>query len=357
MKLKLLLAALILAAGIAAAAVITPTASAWDYGNLPSGCSKGPTLIDMSGPSYSYKVVCNGVTSGYLHYGSNPYPSPPTDPTFQPNLDAFVNANYTAPVTTTAAPATTSTGTSTTPTPTTTVTQTVTAPTTTTAVTATTTTVAAALPPTASFTTARTGLSVTFTDTSTAVAPAKIATVTWDFGDGANGVGSTVTHVYAASGTFSVREFVTDTNGLGSPASADVTTIGFNQAAGFKEAVSANLGAASTLALGQPLAVYCVSSWGVAKPEQGYGLTILGSHQVNIWATGCRALTVKRGPVALALLVLGHEAAHALGIASEKTADCYSARRTGKLEAALKISDKGYRAANAAYVRKKWGRC
>lgn len=342
-----------LAAGIAAAVLIVPAAQAWDYGNLPPGCSKGPTLVDTSGPSYFYKVVCNGVTSPYLHYGSNPYPYPPTDPTFQTNLDAFVNANYTAPVTTTVAPTTTtvatSTTTSTAPAPTTTaaaptstVTQTVTAP--------------AATPPIASFTYAPTGLAVTFTDTSI-VGSSAITKVTWLFGDGSDDTGPQVTHTYAASGTFNVVEFVTDANGLTDRATQTLTlslNVGTPKVA---ETLSAPLSNAATATFGQPLAVFCVTSWGRLKAEGGQGAAFIDSHQANIWRAGCAALMSKRGPVAAALLVLGHEVAHALGIASERTADCYALKRLPRLEQALHIADRGYRATDAWYVRGKWGRC
>jgi len=121
--------------------------------------------------------------------------------------------------------------------------------------------------------------------------------------------------------------------------------------------VNAKLGSASSATFGQPLAVYCVRSWGKAKPEHGYGLSIVGSHQVNIWNAGCLALTKRKGPTAQALWVLGHEAAHALGIKVEKTADCYASRRAGKLESALKIKDTGQRATIRKQVLKKWKRC
>lgn len=347
----------IAAAGFAIALLALPhSAFAWDYGNLPAGCSKGPTLEDTSGPSYSYAVICNGVSSGFIHYGSNPYPYPPTDATFQGNLDAFVDAHYTAPATTTT---TTSTGASTTPTPTTTATTTDTTATTTT-VTQTVTTASAtptATPPTASFTSTATGLAVTFTDTSTAVAPATISTVTWHYGDGANGVGATSTHTFTSSGDFTVVEIVTDSNGLASQASETITlalNIGTPSVA---EVHSPSLSAAATATFGQPLGVLCVTSWGRLKAEGGQGAAFISSHVANIWAAGCRALTLKRGPVALALLVLGHESAHALGIKSEKTADCYGLRKLPVLERALGITDHGYRATEARYVHRKWGRC
>lgn len=121
MTTKTVLATIVLAAlGFSAALLAFPhPASAWDYGSLPNGCTQAGTQYDSSGPNYAYKTLCNSVLSGWMHYGSNPYPQAATDPTFQTNLDAFVDANYTAPATTTT-PTTTSASTTTTAPPTTT---------------------------------------------------------------------------------------------------------------------------------------------------------------------------------------------------------------------------------------------
>src|SRR4051812_16518991 len=51
--------------------------------------------------------------------------------------------------------------------------------------------------------------SVTFTDTSTD-AESDVQTITWDFGDGTTGSGSTVTHPYATPGPFQVSMTATD---------------------------------------------------------------------------------------------------------------------------------------------------
>lgn len=354
-----LAAAAIAAAGFAAAILALPhAASAWDVYSLPAPCSISQHIYDGSTHTYSFRIVC-GTDYQTFVYGTNDYPAAPTNPSFQSDLDAFVNAHYTPPATTTAPTTTaTSTGASTTPTPTTTAATTTaaSAPTTST-VTQTVTTTPTATAPTASFTSTATGLAVTFTDTSTAVAPATISTVTWHYGDGANGVGATSTHTFTASGDFTVVEIVTDSNGLASQASETITVSPFNGHAQFAETTSAKIATAATATFRQPLAVYCVNSWGGVKPERGYGLTVVGSHQANIWQAGCNALASKRGPVGLALLVLGHEAAHALGIKSEKTADCYSLKRIPLLEKNLGIRDRGYRAAESRYVHKKWGRC
>jgi PKD domain len=354
-------------AGLAAAVALTLPAAAlaWDWQSLPSGygVSSYQTICHVStDPCVNGEgSICNHVT--ITAPGTPQYQKSETDcvnPTFQADIDSFINATICTinPAagqsqgmcmpTTTTSPQTT-TGESTTPSPTTTTDQ----PTTT-------NTNGGGLnppgAPVASFTTEASGLTVHFTDTSTAT-NATIATVTWHFGDGANGVGATTTHAFTASGDFTIIEIVTDSNGLASQASEQITVSPFGDTKTLAEKKSPSLGAAATSALGQTVDVYCVSSWGKTKPERGYGLSIVSSGQVNIWQAGCTALRTDKGPVGMALLVLGHESAHALGIKSEKTADCYSLRRIGLLEKALGVKDAGYRSAAAANVHHRWGRC
>ena len=353
-----LAATVLAAAGFAIAILALPhSASAWDLGSLPAGFAYDSVSYDSTSGTYTYEVVYkpNGTLVAVTHilYGTAQYPAAPTDANFQANLDAFVNAHYTAPVTTTAPTTTAATTTATTTAATTTTTGTTTAPTSTVTQTV---TVPGATPPTSAFTYTPTGLAVTFTDASTAGSSA-ITTVTWLFGDGANDAGTTVSHTYTASGTFNVVELVTDSNGLIDRSTQAITVSPFGGSMAFAETTSVKLATATTIAFGRPLAVYCVKSWGKAKPERGYGLTIIGSHQANMWQKGCTALATKRGPVALALLVLGHESAHALGIKSERTADCFGLKKIPLLEKRLGITDHGYRATDSRYVHRKWGRC
>jgi len=154
-----------------------------------------------------------------------------------------------------------------------------------------------------------------------------------------------------------VVQLVTDANGLTDRSTQAITVSPFGGSKQLAETVNTKLGSASSFTFGQPLAVYCVRSWGGAKPERGYGLSIVGSHQVNIWAAGCKALATRKGQTAQALWVLGHESAHALGITSERTADCFASSRAGKLESALGIHDTGQRMKIRKQVIAKWKRC
>ncbi|TLZ24848.1 MAG: PKD domain-containing protein [Gammaproteobacteria bacterium] len=71
--------------------------------------------------------------------------------------------------------------------------------------------------PTANFTYSASGLTVSFTDTSTD-SGGTIGSHAWTFGDGATSSATNPTHTYAAGGTYSVTETVTDSSN-GSPSS------------------------------------------------------------------------------------------------------------------------------------------
>ncbi|CAN5335475.1 hypothetical protein BH11PSE14_BH11PSE14_13610 [soil metagenome] len=78
--------------------------------------------------------------------------------------------------------------------------------------------------PTANFTSSVSGLTATFTDTSTD--PQGNSTITghsWNFGDGSTSTTTSPSHTYAAAGTYTVSETVTDNGGLSNSKSASVT--------------------------------------------------------------------------------------------------------------------------------------
>jgi PKD repeat protein len=76
--------------------------------------------------------------------------------------------------------------------------------------------------PVANFTTSTSGLTTTFTDTSTD-SDGTIASRSWDFGDGATSTAANPSHTYAASGTYSVKLTVTDNGGLSNTKTQSVT--------------------------------------------------------------------------------------------------------------------------------------
>jgi PKD repeat protein len=80
--------------------------------------------------------------------------------------------------------------------------------------------------PLANFSVATSGLTATFTDTSTD-AGGTIGTHSWSFGDGATSTAASPSHAYAVAGTYSVTETVTDSvNGQSSAKTAAVTVLG-----------------------------------------------------------------------------------------------------------------------------------
>ncbi|PNY80759.1 M14 family zinc carboxypeptidase [Deinococcus koreensis] len=76
--------------------------------------------------------------------------------------------------------------------------------------------------PTASFTRTVSGLSATFTDTSTD-SDGTIASRSWNFGDGTTSTATNPSKTYAASGTYTVSLTVTDNGGLSTTTSQSVT--------------------------------------------------------------------------------------------------------------------------------------
>lgn len=77
-------------------------------------------------------------------------------------------------------------------------------------------------PPAASFSTAISGLTVTFTDTSTD-ADGSIASRSWNFGDGTTSTAVNPSRTYAAAGTYTVSLTVTDDQGATNTTSRSVT--------------------------------------------------------------------------------------------------------------------------------------
>ena len=81
--------------------------------------------------------------------------------------------------------------------------------------------------PTANFTSSVSGLTATFTDSSTD--PQGNATITghsWNFGDGTTSTTTSPSHTYGVAGTYTVTETVTDSGGLTGSKSASVTVTG-----------------------------------------------------------------------------------------------------------------------------------
>jgi xanthomonalisin len=76
--------------------------------------------------------------------------------------------------------------------------------------------------PTANFSTSTSGLTATFTDSSSDVG-GTISSYSWTFGDGGTSTVKSPTHTYSAAGTYTVTETVKDSGGVSASKSASVT--------------------------------------------------------------------------------------------------------------------------------------
>ena len=76
--------------------------------------------------------------------------------------------------------------------------------------------------PTANFSFTTSGLTATFTDSSSDVG-GTISTHSWTFGDGGTSTATSPSHTYAAAGTYTVTETVTDSGGVSASKSSSVT--------------------------------------------------------------------------------------------------------------------------------------
>ena len=81
------------------------------------------------------------------------------------------------------------------------------------------------VPPVANFSDSVSGLSVSFTDSSTD-SDGSIASRSWNFGDGSTSTATNPSHTYAAAGTYSVALTVTDNNGATNTKTQSVTVAG-----------------------------------------------------------------------------------------------------------------------------------
>jgi serine protease len=137
--------------------------------------------------------------------------------------------------------------------------------------------------PTANFSYVTSGLTATFTDSSTD--PQGNATITghsWNFGDGTTSTSTSPVHTYGLSGTYSVSETVTDSGGLSNTKTSSVT-------------VSVATCGGTVLCSGTAVALPSVATGGVSST---YSMPIAAGHTVTFTisgGTGDADLYVKAG--------------------------------------------------------------
>jgi PKD repeat protein len=138
--------------------------------------------------------------------------------------------------------------------------------------------------PTANWSASTSGLTATFTDSSTD--PQGNSTITghsWNFGDGSTSTSTSPSHTYAANGTYSVSETVTDSGGLTNTKTASVTVSGGGTCGG------------AVLCSGVGVALPSVATGGVSG---NYTMAIAANHTATFTisgGTGDADLYVKAG--------------------------------------------------------------
>ena len=123
--------------------------------------------------------------------------------------------------------------------------------------------------PVANFSSSTSGLTATFTDSSTD-AQNNITSRSWNFGDGTTSTTTSPSHTYAAAGTYTVTETVTDAGGLTGSKSASVT-------------VAASSCGGTVLCSGTAVALPTVATGGVSST---YSMPILAGHTVTFTISG-----------------------------------------------------------------------
>ncbi len=142
------------------------------------------------------------------------------------------------------------------------------------------------VPPTAAFTSSCTLLACSFDGTSSTAPSGGVASYAWNYGDGQTDSGATVSHTYAAAGSYTVTLTVTDALGQTSTTTHPVVVtalayVGSNQSAGKLATQTVTVPAAVTT--GNAL-VLVASTAGTTAPTAPAGWTLVKSQ-----AAGTRA--------------------------------------------------------------------
>ena len=145
--------------------------------------------------------------------------------------------------------------------------------------------------PVANFTFTTSGLTATFTDTSTD-SGGTLSAHSWTFGDGGTSTATSPSHTYAAAGTYSVTETVTDSvNGHTSSKTSSVTV----SSGGTPTQLLANTGFESTASWTATAGVICATGCSGESAHAGAGFAWLNGYGTTHTDTLSQAVTITAG--------------------------------------------------------------
>jgi xanthomonalisin len=155
--------------------------------------------------------------------------------------------------------------------------------------------------PTANFSTATSGLTATFTDSSTDVG-GTISSYSWTFGDGGTSTVKSPTHTYSAAGTYTVTETVKDSGGVSASKSASVTVSSSGGGGGTTNVVTNGGFESSASPWTMSSGVYCTNSTCSGETaHSGTGFAWLDGYGTTHTDTVSQSITIPAGKTSATL--------------------------------------------------------
>ncbi len=160
--------------------------------------------------------------------------------------------------------------------------------------------------PTANFSTATSGLTATFTDSSSDVG-GTINSYAWTFGDGGTSTVKSPTHTYTAAGTYTVTETVTDSGGVSASKSASVTVATSGGGGGSTNVVTNGGFETSASPWTVSSGVYCTNSTCSGETAHGgTGFLWLDGYGTTHTDTASQSITIPAGKTSATLTFYLH---------------------------------------------------
>jgi len=146
-------------------------------------------------------------------------------------------------------------------------------------------------PPTANFSFTTSGLTASFTDSSSD-SDGTIASHSWTFGDGGTSTAASPSHTYAAAGTYSVTETVTDNGGATASKTSSVTVASSGGGGGGSSQLLANTSFESTGSWTGSSGVICATGCSGESAHTGVGFAWLDGYGSTHTDTLSQAVTI-----------------------------------------------------------------